>query len=303
MSVAHDGTDRATHPSERRALWLLSLGAAAGLALAAASLLSAPGAGGVLPDGVVARVNDTLIREEEYQRLLAALASDRRSPLDDEDRLHVLDRLIEEELLVQHALDLGLVRTDRRVRADLVSAVLASLNAVADAYEPSPGEVEAFYAENADYFARPGRLWVRDLFVGRQGTADADARARAQEATDRLRAGEPVERVREALADAPVAPLPDAPLPPAKLREYLGPTALSTALRMQPGEVSDPVSTPQGYHVLVLVERAEVETYPLPEVESIVRAEMRRREGDRALRDRLDALRAQADVLVAPAQP
>ncbi|MDJ0852458.1 MAG: peptidylprolyl isomerase [Myxococcota bacterium] len=298
-----DGSARTTDRGERRALWLLSLGAAAGLAVAAASLLSAPSAGLGLPDGVVARVNDTLIRDEEYQRLLAALASDRRSPLSDDDRLHVLDRLIEEELLVQHALDLGLVRTDRRVRADLVSAVLASLNAAADAYEPTPDEVEAFYAENTDYFARPARLWVRDLFVGRQGRSDADALARAREASDRLRADEPLASVREALADAPVAPLPDAPLPPAKLREYLGPSALSTALRLQPGDVSDPVSTPQGYHVLVLVDRAEVETEPLADVENLVRAEMRRRAGDQALRDRLDALRAQADVVVAPEQP
>ncbi len=288
---------------EQRSLWLLSLGATAGLAVAAASLLTTPAGDGALPRGVVARVNDTLIRSDEYQRLLAALAADRRTPLDEDDRRHVLDRLIEEELLVQHALDLGLVRTDRRVRADLVSGVLASLNAAADAYEPSAGEVESFYAENADYFARPGRLWVRDLFVGRQKRSDAEAAARAREATDRLRAGESVESVREALADPPVAPLPDAPLPPAKLREYVGPSALSAALHLKPGQVSDPVATPQGYHVLVLVERTNAATEPLAAVEPMVRAEMRRREGDRALRERLDALRAQADVVVAPPGP
>ena len=82
-------------PGQARARWLLGLGAAAGLALAASSLLSAPGAGGPpLPEGSVARVNGTLIRSEDLQRLLAALASDRRTPLTDEDRRRVLDRLI-----------------------------------------------------------------------------------------------------------------------------------------------------------------------------------------------------------------
>lgn len=287
----------------RRARLLLALGAAAGLAMAAASLLSSPQGGGALPDGVVARVNGTTIRNEEYLRLVAALASDRRTPLTDEDRRYVLDRLIEEELLVQHAVDLGLLDTDRRVRADLVSAVLSSVGAAADVYDPSPDEVEAFYSENADYFATPGRLWVRALFFGRAPDDRGDALERARQAAARLGAGEPFETVREALADTPVAPLPSAPLPPAKLREYLGPSALSVALRLEPGGVSEPIPTPQGYLVLLLVERSENRARPLAEVEAQVRAEMRRRAGDRLLRERLDALRAQADVVVAPELP
>jgi parvulin-like peptidyl-prolyl isomerase len=286
---------RAAGPQgERRARGLLALGAAVGLALAAASLLSTPAGNGGLPDGVVARVNNATVRAEEYQRLVAALASDRRNPLSDADRLHVLDRLIEEELLVQHAVDLGLLHTDRRVRADLVSAVLGSLSAAADGYEPEPDEVEEFYAENRDYFATPGRLWVRELYIARDGEGmDLE---KASQASARLRGGEALESVREALADQPVAPLPAAPLPPAKLREYLGPTALSVALQLEPGQVSEPVPTPQGYLVLVMVERSENRARELEAVEVQVRAEMRRRAGDRLLRERLDALRARADV-------
>jgi parvulin-like peptidyl-prolyl isomerase len=282
----------------RRARWLLGLGAAVGLALAASNLLSAP-AGPGLPPGTVARVNHVIIRSDEYERLLAALASDRRTPLDAEDRQHVLDRLIEEELLVQYALELGLTRTDRRVRADLVSAVLASVNAAADGSEPSDAELERFYAENRDYFAWPPRVHVRDVFLA-SGSANGDAAERAALAAARLRAGQPIEQVRRELGDTALAPAPDAPLPAAKLREYLGPTALSAALALEPGAVSDPVETPQGYLVLQLVARSESAAPPLAEVEPQVRTEMRRRAGDRLLRERLDELRADADVRVAP---
>jgi parvulin-like peptidyl-prolyl isomerase len=289
---------------ERRARWLLALGAAAGLVLAAASLLGGPEARGGLPPGTVARVNGTLIRSESYERLLAALASDRRTPLAEADRQRVLDRLIEEELLVQHAVDLGLVRTDRRVRADLVTAVLASLNAAADAYEPDDASVAAFYSENGDYFARPGRLHVRRIFVvQREGEEALAVRARAAEAAARLRAGEDFASVRAALGDAPVAPLPDVPLPPAKLREYLGPSALEAALALDDGQVSEPIDTPQGLHVLLVESRTDTSAPPLAEVAPQVRAEMRRREGDRVLRERLDSLRADADVTVAPLEP
>jgi parvulin-like peptidyl-prolyl isomerase len=288
---------------QRRARALLAGGAALGLALAAWSLLSAS-TGAALPAGAVARVNDALIRQEDYERLLAALASDRRAPLGDADRRFVLDRLIDEELLVQHALALGLARNDRRVRADLVQGVLGLVEASADGSEPTPQELAAFYAENAGYFARPARVRVREVFVATPpGGSDAAALARAREAAARLRAGEDIASVRAVLGDEPVAPVPDALLPPAKLREYVGPTAADAAARLRPGEVSEPVRTPQGYHVLLLASRDEGEAPPLAEVEDEVRAEFKRRGADRILRERLDELRHEAHIAVAPSLP
>jgi peptidylprolyl isomerase len=292
--------ERGSARSEARARWLLLLGALAGLGTAAASLLGSQTQGSGLPEGVIARVNETPIRAEEYARLLAALEADRRSPLSDEDRVHVLDRLIEEELLVQHALALGLARSDRRVRADLVSAVLGSLAAAGDGYEPDEDAIQAFYAENRDFFAGPGRLWVRQVFVAVDGAGDEAARERAERASERLRAGEAIDRVREELGSPEVAPLPDAPLPPAKLREYLGPTALLAALDLSAGESSVPIRSAQGYHVLSLVERDPGGAPPLEEILPQVRAELRRRRDDRMLRERLDQLRAAADVVVEP---
>jgi parvulin-like peptidyl-prolyl isomerase len=283
-----------------RARWLLAAGALAGVAAAAASLLGPAGAAPELPGDAVARVNGAVIRGEEYERLLGALEADRRTPLGDEERRRVLDRLIEEELLVQHALALGLARSDRRVRADLVSAVLGSLAAASDGYVPSDEEVQAFYAENRDFFAGPGRLHVRQVFVAVGPEGEDAARERARRATERLRAGEPFEAVRAELGSPEVAPLPDALLPPAKLREYVGPTALLAALDLAPGEASEPVRSAQGYHVLHLVERQAGGAPPLEEILPQVRAELRRRADDRALRERLDQLRAEAEVVVAP---
>jgi peptidylprolyl isomerase len=290
----------ATAPNQVRARRLLLLGALAGLGAAAASLLGPSPQAGRIPDDAVARVNETLIRTDEYLRLLAAVEADRRTPLGDEDRVRVLDRLIEEELLVQHALALGLARSDRRVRADLVSAVLGSLAAASDGVEPDTDEIEAFYAENQGFFAGPGRLWVRQVFVAVDGEGDEAARQRAALASERLRAGDAIERVRAELGSPEVAPLPDTPLPPTKLREYLGPTALLASLDLEPGATSEPVRSAQGYHVLTLVERDPGGAPALEEIVPQVRAELRRRTDDRLLRERLDQLRAAADIAVRP---
>jgi len=286
-----------------RSEWLLAAGAVAGLATAAASLLSAPGGGAALPPGTAARVNGTAIQEADLERLLAGLASERRTAVGPEERARVLDRLIEEELLVQHALSLGLARSDRRVRADLVSSLLGALAAANDGWEPDSEAVARFYAENRDYFAGPGRLRVRQVFVAVDGAGEEAARQRAERASGRLRAGEALEVVRAELGSAEIAPLPDALLPPAKLREYLGPSALLAALDLAPGQASAPVRSAQGWHVLVPVEREPGGAPPLAEIEAQVRAELRRREDDRALREQIDQLRAEADVEVAPTAP
>jgi parvulin-like peptidyl-prolyl isomerase len=269
------------------------VGAALGLAGAALGLLQ-PDATAGLPDDAVARVNGELVLREEYERLVAALASDRRAPIDGEARRFVLDRMIDEELLVQRGLELGLPRHDRRVRGDLTSALITSVVSESEEEEPGRAELEAFYAENRDFFSRTGRLHLRQVFL-RDGP---DAAARAAEAARRLRAGEPVETVREELGDPEVAPLPDGPLPAVKLREYLGPTALRAALALEPGEVAGPIRSGTGRHVLVLVSREADAAPPFAEIEDLVRAEYRRREGERALRAYLDSLRRHADVVV-----
>jgi hypothetical protein len=280
---------------------LLVVGAAFG-ALVAAAGLTAP-ATQALPDGVVALVNGVAIRAEDYARMRDALAADTRAPLDDADRRHVLDRLIEEELLVQRGLDLGLARNDRRVRSDLTQTVIDGIVSEAGDAEPGPREVDAFYGANRDFFAGPGRLRVRQVFVRVTEPSDPAAAARAQDAARRLRAGESLAAVQHALGDPPLVPLPDALLPPAKLRDYLGPTALRAALELGEGEISDPVRSGTGFHVLQVAERAPDSAPSLIEVRPQVVNELRRRKSERALREYLDQLRDGADVIAVESLP
>src|SRR5262245_38538641 len=170
-----------------RARVLLALGAAAGLAAGAADLLRRPGV--PLPAGAVASVDGSLVRAEDLARALTAVATDRRTPLDAAERRHVLDRLIDEELLLQHALALGLARSDRVARGHLVAAAIDAIVAEATAREPTPAEVAAFYDAHRDYFVQPGRVAIKQVVVKAPDGGDPDA-ARAAEAARRLRAGE-----------------------------------------------------------------------------------------------------------------
>jgi parvulin-like peptidyl-prolyl isomerase len=280
---------------------LLAIGAALGLLVAAVGLLEpGSGAGAAVPDDAVAIVNGEVIRRDDYLRLLAGFESDTRNPLDDAGRRHVLDRMIDEELLVQRGLALGLAQMDRRVRADLTSALISSVVSTAEEHEPSEDELREFYAAERDFFTRPGRLRVRQIFFRTSGDGgEPAARARAEQARAAiLEQGRPFAEVEAELGDAIISPLPDALLPAAKLREYIGPSALTAATRLEIGELSPPVRSGVGLHLLELVDRTDAVSPPYDEVAAQVRVEWRRRTGDRALRAYLDELREDGDVVV-----
>jgi len=279
-----------------RSSTLLALGSTLGLLFAAGSLLASGRTGGrALPADTVARINGVPIRAEEYRRALDAVAGDRRDEPDEALRRHVLDRLIDEELLVQRGLELGLARVDPRVRRELAAAVVTEAVTEDEHGEPTAGDLRAFYDAEHGFFARGGRLHVRQVFVAATAP-DAEDRARA--AAARLRAGDDPASVRQAFGDPEPAPVPDAPLPVAKLTEYVGPTATRAALALAPGGVTEPVRSAAGFHVLLLVQRDAATVPPLADIEDEVREEWRRRNGERALRAQLEDLRSRASVEV-----
>lgn len=282
---------------------LLAIGAAVGIGLAALDLVGARRDAAQLPDDAVALIDDVPILRADYERALAALAADRRTPLDAGDRRRVLDRLVDEELLVQRGLELGLARHDRRVRADIVTSVVESVVSEAATREPTTAEVEAFFAEHGDLFQRAGRVRVRQILVRVSASVDdATAQARAREAARRLRDGADFATVARELGDVPVAELPAGKIRPETLREYLGPTVATTALDLPLQTPSDPVRSAAGYHVVEVLEREPAATPELAEIDEQVRAELRRRNQDEALRAYVDRLRGGRDVRVrAPA--
>lgn len=285
-----------------RAFWLLVAGATLGIGLAAAGIVSGVGDPRALPEGAIAAVDGWPIPAELYERTVEGLALDKRNALTDADRAHVLDRLIEEELLVRRGVEIGLVSSAPGVRKAIVAAMIESILADVESRAPDPAELRAFFEQNAAYFTGGERLQVERMVFRARVDGKAGALARAREARAAL-GEEPPDAVRERLADRPVLAVPAVPLPAHKLREYLGPTLVERAQELPVGAWSDPIDTPQGVVLLRVVERSEP---PMPRYEDAaaqVEAEFRRREGDAALRAYLEGLRAEADVTLAADAP
>ena len=97
-------------------------------------------------EGHAAEVNGSEITHVNYQRALALVSKDRREPMELADRHLVMQRLIEEELLLQFATQKNLSRLNPRLR----SAILQSLAMQLDAQGQADG---GFQVTTSDYLA------------------------------------------------------------------------------------------------------------------------------------------------------
>jgi parvulin-like peptidyl-prolyl isomerase len=270
--------------------WLLVAGAAIGALLAASELLR-PGLD-VLPADAVAGIDGDTISKADYLYFLDSMNKERRSPLDKVARERVLDRLIEEQLLIRRGVEMGLPWSESTVRKALVSTVIDTVIAEASTALPDDNELQEFYSQNLDYFRPAPRLRAQ-----RMAFRGEDAAQRARSAEERLDK-ESWSSVAAALSDPVLPELPAALLPASKLRDYLGAELTAEALRLSPGQHSAAIAETGGYSIVGVQGVEAGQAPPLHEIREQVLQEYRRRAEEAALRDYLEQLRAEFSISV-----
>lgn len=288
--------------STKLRLPLLIAGAVIGFMIAAAGMVEKKDHERLdtLPAGNIARVGDTLIPISRYAVLLDDLSADKRNPLTDQDRKFAVDRLIDEELLIQRGVELGLASNAPAVRKAIASAVISQV--VADASTTLPDEVvlREFYLSAHTFFSSPGQFHVRWWKLDDQ---QADAMRAAEDMLSQERLASASELLFERYGFEAVRELPDSMLPGSKLLDYLGPTLLEQVTALEPGEFSEPVYANSAVHIIYLVQQEPESTPSFESIRDIVAQEYMYRAGDRALREYLDWLRERTPVIISDIDP
>ena len=272
---------------------VLAMGIGAALALVSVFAPRGPAWVPMIPADAVARVDGHAIPRADYERAIAALVSDLRRPLESAEREQVVERLVDELLLVEHGLAGELVQRDPYLRTQVARTVLDRLQAqVQTGPAPSEAELRNHYAAAGGRFARVGRIELETLYLA------PSERTRARTLARQWAAGaEHAELL--AQADVPVLELPAVALTPDKLRDYLGPEATAAALSLAPGEVSEVLALAGGLWILRVVTREPGQLPPFAEVREQVAADLERERSDTALRELLDELRTHSEIEVA----
>jgi len=302
MSAAHAGEGAAAARARR----LLAAGALAGIALAAGALLreGAPADPAPPPPGdAVAWVDGEPISREAFARLVAQVARQRgQLELDAATRRELLERLIDEELLLREGLALGLARREPTARRAIVSAVAEGIGAAAGSVEPSAEELERLYAETREQWRRPGAVRIETALVpvpaGSGPAEESEALARARALAEAVRAGAPLAERAAAHGARASTPTPE-PVLLGALRDRLPPPVYEALGGLPAGAVTEPVRSAEGWWVVRLAERTPDEIPPLEAIASELRNLWVQRQHERALRAHLDALRERVEIRIA----
>jgi len=257
-----------------------------------------------LPE-VLARVNREDVKKADFDRLVlnielnnGPIPPDRRSEI----LRRVLDELVTYTLLKQEAQARNVTVTDaevdervqsmrqtarteeafkkaladrkmtvERLRADArVDLAIARMmnDQVADALPATDAEAREFYDKNPDRFKREEAVRASHILILVDQKADAAAKQQARAKIDavlkRAKAGEDFAALaRENSQDRSAAQGGDLNYFP---RQKMVPAFAEAAFALEPGEISDVVTTQFGFHIIKVTDRKPAGTVPLDEV-------------------------------------
>ena len=260
--------------------------------------------------GVAARINGHPIDADSVNRTVSGLdARLRRSEA--AARQDVLSRMIDEELLVQHALDSGASETNPEVRAALVRSAITRVNSEAAAEPVSEREVREFFEAHKAAYAAPASFAVTAFYfeapttgrggVGVSGVSDANAASsRAAAARAAVESGTPIEQVANT-ADALPFAAPGSHVSPRTLANYFGPGIADAVGRLAIGHATEVTPFGNGAVFIYLNNKTPGELPSLSSIHELGAADALRDRQERALAALLASLRQSARVELATA--
>ena len=270
---------------------ILGIGLIIGILLAALAIVEK---NNITDQNWAAKIEDQLIPYERYQMQLEGLAKDKRSPLTNRDKEYVLERMIEEELLIKRAIDLGMLENNPMARGTIVQQMIKNIVTEGSRTEPQENELIEFFQENIGFFTKANRLRVRQIYFSKDDFGD-EVVEKAKDAFIRLNKGENFEEV--ALSGSKSAlKIPDTLMNLSKVREYIGPSLMREAQLLKPGYSSAPKKVSGGYKIIYLVDREDAAQPEYSNIRSTVLSEFLKRRDDQSLRKYLDNLKNWYDV-------
>ena len=265
----------------------LLFGIISGLAMAIlASLNDKPQANQKLPPSALVMVDDGIILQADLVRALTAVSAGRRNLLTKDDEQAILQRLIDEELLLQRAIKLGLVEAEPELRNSLVAALTREVIIRSRSEAVDQQKLEEFYETNKQLFTQKPRYFVKAVFL--------ENLKNLTEFETALANGDSIDTLVNNFTST--IPIPEGLLPKQKLVDYLGPQALADIDSMEIGTWSKVPDDQNVFWRIFLVDKVTETTLPRDIIEQQVLTAFKNQRDDQALRDYISNLRREAVI-------
>lgn len=241
-----------------------------------------------------AKIEDTSIPMEKYLTQLDGLSKDKRSPLTQKDKEYVLERMIEEELLIKRAIDLGMLNDNPMARGTIVQQMIKTIIAENARYEISDSELESFFQENSGFFTKSSRLRIQQIYFSNEQLKD-DSLVVAKKAYDLLKRGDDFESVSR-LGSPSALKIPNSLMTLSKVREYIGPSLMNLARELEINSFTSPIEVSGGYKIIYLIDKEMASPPQFNDIKASVSSEFLKRKDDQSLRSYLENLKNWYDV-------
>ncbi|UTW58259.1 SurA N-terminal domain-containing protein [Kordiimonas sp. SCSIO 12603] len=253
---------------------LLFFGAVAGIALAAVGSVNSEN--DVFPQDALAVVNGAVISQNQLNAKIDQIEKAREAGLSENEKSVLLTNLVNEQLLLERAAELGLAESDATVKATIIDAFKEFIISEKEGAEVGEDELQSFYAENIQRYT-PSPKYLISAYLAKSDFGD-------NVNADVLN------------TDAETIEMPDRPLPAGLLRRYLGKEASAQITQVQVGEVSGPYKRLGDYLYMVVDEIEQQSPRSFGDVKALVQADYTRVEGEKLFAEYVEKLRAEADI-------
>ena len=243
-----------------------------------------------LPDNIIATVNDKIIPSDKYQTVINLIQNDKRDELTKADREMALDRIIEEELLVQYAYKNGFLEADDLLRKSIVRSVVDSIVEQALSVVPAKQDLLKFYEANRQTFAIDDKYRV--VILSSQNRSDID------EGKVIWQSNYDLTLLRQTFKRIDRLDIPTGFISKIRLGTLIGPLLRDKVLSLQVGETSQTLKTIYGYSIVTLVDKKDRVIPEFKEISEIVLQEYKRQQREEILEELLKDLKRQSDIKI-----
>jgi peptidyl-prolyl cis-trans isomerase SurA len=207
-----------------------------------------------------------------------------------------------EKRLAEAGLDPDQVRQTLRVRF-LREAVLAREVYSRIFQNIFDSDIEQYYRQHLEEFTEPETVRLSEIFVSTQGRPREQALALVREIQEKLRSGADFGELAVQYSTRPSArqkgEIGTFTLGP---RRTLGDAQAKAIEGLKPGDVSAPIELPDGIQLLKVLERQEPRVRPLDaELKRQIQLRLAQQRAETAVREYIETLRRDAYIWIAPA--
>ena len=181
-------------------------------------------------DQAIARVGEKEISRQRFEEIIKVLDDQSNSELTLEKKNLIREKLIDEELLIQRAIELDLVRNDSLVKGNVIQTMFQHIINSSELVEPSEAELREYFSKEKNYFSSGRRYKLKNYTF--RNLNDAETAINLLNQSD-------LESFLKLVETESAIDLPNVFLTPQKIRDYLGPKVLDELPSLEKGGFSN----------------------------------------------------------------